>query len=56
MHTKLMEEAIEALDRLHEDTSVLLKTTVGSLKHVQEHLNMLVDAAECSLHQSGDGE
>lgn len=54
MHKKLVEEAKQAIAKVHEDTSVSPKTTRDSLKELRDELDTLIDAVECGMHGSDE--
>ena len=50
-HEKLKQDALDAIDKLHSDTSVSPETTLDSLEEVMEHLEMSIDALKLTMHE-----
>lgn len=51
----LLNNALHAIDRVHEDQSIDLGTTVGYLERIVAHARALVDAIQDDLERYPEG-
>lgn len=52
-HKARCDSVLDAVTRLHSDTSVPLETTLESLCNLREHVSILVEAVEADIKDGG---
>ncbi len=55
-YSRLVEDAKAACDKIHQSTAPPPKQVLEQLKDVKDHIELLIDAMECSLHGLEDQE
>jgi hypothetical protein len=51
---ELVDNAKQVLDRIHANTRAKPKQVLADLKDVRDHVDLLIDAMECSLYGTED--
>jgi len=45
-HLQRVSDAMAAIDKVHQDTSVPVETTIDSLEELKEHIETLIESCE----------